>query len=75
MDAQTETDLKKRKRSELPAFDIDDRIILRVESELAIQLGYLILNSNTENPALLALGHQLRNKANAKHGQNITGKE
>lgn len=68
-----DTDIRKRRRNELPAFDIDDRIILRIESELAVQLGHLILDSETSNSALLALGHQLRNKTNAKHCSN--GKE
>lgn len=59
-------DKTKRKRSSLPAFEIDDRIILNVEYELAGQLGDLILASDTENTALLALGHQLRNLINGQ---------
>lgn len=43
------------------AFEIDQRITLFIEFELAINLGKLILDSDTNNTALLALGHQLRN--------------
>lgn len=45
----------------LAAFEIDDRIALQIEFELARHLGTLILDSDTTNTALLALGHQLRN--------------
>jgi|10_taG_2_1085330.scaffolds.fasta_scaffold00071_51 hypothetical protein len=44
-----------------PAFDIDDRVFLRIERELAVQLGELVLQTDTKNTALLAIGHQLRN--------------
>lgn len=56
--------VKKRRKSILPAFEIDDRIILKVEFELAGQLGKLILDSDIDNTALLAIGHQLRNMTN-----------
>lgn len=57
-------------RDDLPAFEIDDRIIIKVEPELAVQLGKLILDSDTENTALIALGHQLR-KPNASIHRNV----
>jgi hypothetical protein len=56
---QSET--PKRANSMLAAFEIDDRIALQIEFELARHLGMLILDSDTANTALLALGHQLRN--------------
>lgn len=60
----TENQKGKRRRSILPAFEIDNRIVLKVEHELATQLGKLILESTTENTALLAIGHQLKNITN-----------
>jgi hypothetical protein len=48
-------------RQQAPAFQVDDRIQVSVEYELAGELGKLILDSDTANTALLALGHQLRN--------------
>lgn len=44
-----------------PAFELDHRVSLSIDHDLAINLGRLILDSNTKNTALLALGHQLRN--------------
>ena len=44
-----------------PAFETDTRIIIFIEHELAINLGKLVLASDTKNTALLAFGHQLRN--------------
>jgi hypothetical protein len=52
---------KEVKQNSLPAFDVDDRIFLRIERELAVQLGDLVLQTDTKNTALLAIGHQLRN--------------
>lgn len=48
------------------AFQIDHRIVLYIEQELAVNLGKLVLDSETKNTALLALGHQLRNLANGR---------
>lgn len=50
----------------ITAFEIDHRIKLYIEQELAINLGKLVLDSDTKNTALLALGHQLRNLANGR---------
>ena len=47
-----------------PAFEIDTRVRLTIEFELAVSLGKLILDSDVKNTALLALGHQLRNLSN-----------
>lgn len=60
---EAQQDKVQRKSSKLPAFDIDDRIYLRIERELAVQLGDLVLQTDTKNTALLAIGHQLRNLA------------
>ncbi|HEV7281062.1 MAG TPA: hypothetical protein VGN57_12730 [Pirellulaceae bacterium] len=46
--------------NERPAFEVSDDIVLKIEPTLAVSLGQLILESRTENSALLALGHQLR---------------
>lgn len=46
-----------------PAFEIDRRITLSIDHDLAVSLGRLVLDSATTNKALLALGHQLRNLA------------
>jgi len=43
-----------------PAFEIDNRICIKIEKELAAFLGTLILGTDTKNTAVLALGHQLR---------------
>jgi hypothetical protein len=49
-----------------PAFEIDTRVKLTIEYELAVNLGKLILDSDIKNTALLALGHQLRNLSNGR---------
>ena len=41
------------------SFVVDTRIQVALDPELASALGELILSSNPENTALLALGHQL----------------
>jgi len=43
------------------AFEVDDRICIMIERDLSTALGQLILDTDTTNPALLAIGHQLRN--------------
>lgn len=49
-----------------PAFEIDARVKMVIEFELAVNLGKLVLESDTKNTALLALGHQLRNLSNVR---------
>lgn len=61
-----QSDSGPRRVNLLPAFEIDNRIGVTVEFELAKQLGKLILDSDTTNTALLALGHQLRNLTDAR---------
>ena len=46
------------------SFEVDNRVTLRVDFELAILLGKLVLDSNPQNKALLALGHKLVNLEN-----------
>lgn len=41
------------------SFSVDTRINVALDPELAVALGELILSSNSENTALVALGHQL----------------
>lgn len=48
-------DIQRRK----PSFDVDTRITISIHQELAIQLSSLILSTDTKNPALLAIAHQL----------------
>lgn len=45
------------------AFEVDGRIVVKIDHDLAISLGSLILSTDTKNPAMLALGHQLRSFA------------
>jgi hypothetical protein len=47
-------------RPQSNAFEIDSRIVLRIDVDLAVALGKLILGTDSKNPAILALGHQLR---------------
>jgi hypothetical protein len=53
--------VKQERSNKPPAFEIDGRVHLDIEKELAISLGALILETDTKNTALLALGHQLKN--------------
>ena len=46
------------------AFEVDGRVRVLLDHDLAISLGALILSTDTKNSAILALGHQLRNFAN-----------
>lgn len=41
-------------------FLVDTRVEVKIDVELAVALGQLILSTTTNNTALLALGHQLR---------------
>ena len=50
----------------IPAFEIDARVTLTIEFELAVNLGKLILETETSNTALLAIGHQLRNLSDGR---------
>ena len=61
MDDESGDTPRKPSSSQLPAFAIDDRVFLQIERELAVQLGELVLQTDTKNTALLAIGHQLRN--------------
>lgn len=45
----------------MSSFHVDSRINVKLEYELAIRLGELILNAGTEDKQLLALGHKLVN--------------
>lgn len=41
------------------SFEVDSRIVLRLDQELAYHLGNLIIGTDTSNTALRALGYQL----------------
>lgn len=55
-----------KKKYNMSAFDIDNRVELKIEKELAINLGKVVLSANTNNTALLAIGHQLANLGTKK---------
>jgi hypothetical protein len=48
------------------AFEVDGRITLLLDQDLANHLGDLILSTDTKNPALLAIGHKLKAEAISK---------
>lgn len=43
------------------SFQVDGRVSIKLEYELAIRLGEFLLNSKTEDKQFLALGHHLLN--------------
>lgn len=45
----------------MSSFHVDARISLKLECEMAIRLGDLILSSGTADKQLKALGHKLKN--------------
>lgn len=42
-----------------PPFDIDDRIPIRIEIDLAVRLGEFIVKSGTVDKQIMAFGHRL----------------
>jgi hypothetical protein len=53
------------------AFEVDGRVRVLLDHDLAISLGMLILSTDTKNSAILALGHQLRNFVNKAKLSNM----
>jgi hypothetical protein len=45
----------------MSSFHVDSRINLKLDYELAIRLGEMILRAGTEDKQILALGHKLAN--------------
>lgn len=45
----------------MSSFHVDQRVDVKLEYELAIRLGELILSCGTEDKQILALGHKLVN--------------
>jgi hypothetical protein len=43
----------------MAAFHVDDRISLKLNLDLAVCLGEIILNARTNDPRLRAMGHEL----------------
>lgn len=43
----------------LPSFEIDPRIPMMIEFDLAVRLGEFIVNSGTVDKQIMALGHRL----------------
>ncbi len=54
MDLKVDKDREKKR-----PFEVDSRITMHIHPELASQLSALILSTDTKNPALLAIAHQL----------------
>ena len=48
------------------AFEVDGRVRVLLDHDLAVSLGSLILSTDTKTSAILALGHQLRNFSKVK---------
>ena len=53
-------------QSSTNAFEIDERVCVKIDFCLAVSLGNLILSTDIKNPALLALGHRLRSLDNVE---------
>ncbi len=52
----------KRNKPQIPPFEIDSRIDIKIHPELANAVASLILSTDTKNPAILALAHQIKNR-------------
>lgn len=53
--------LERRERPKRQSFQVDSYIRVQLDADLAKALADLILNSETDNPALVALAKQLDN--------------
>ena len=53
------------------AFEVDGRVRVLLDHDLAVSLGSLILSTDTKNSAILALGHQLRNFCKVKTASDV----
>lgn len=42
-----------------PSFEVDPRIPMKIEIDLAVRLGEFIVNSGTADKQIMALGHRL----------------
>ena len=51
---------------EPPAFELDTRVQIKIERELAAFVGGIILDSDAKNTAAIAFGHQLRRLSETK---------
>lgn len=43
----------------LPPFEIDDRIPMKIDFDLAVRVGEFIVNSGTPDKQIMAFGHRL----------------
>jgi len=43
----------------MSSFNVDARIVVKLEYDLAVRVGEYLLNSGTEDKQILALGHRL----------------
>lgn len=53
---------EKRNKQAVPPFEIDSRLHIKIHPELANAMASLILSTDTKNPALLAMAHQIKNR-------------
>jgi hypothetical protein len=53
----------KRAKPVIPPFEIDSRLNIKIHPELANAMATLILSTDTKNQALLAMAHQIKNRA------------
>ena len=54
---------QKKRYPKVSSFHVDSRINLKLDYELAIRIGEVILRAGTEDKQILALGHKLANMA------------
>lgn len=54
----------KKSKQAVPPFEIDSRLHIKIHPELANAMATLILSTDTKNPALLAMAHQIKNRMN-----------
>lgn len=52
-----------------PAFELDTRIEVKIERELASHVGNIILDSDTSNTAAVAFGYQLKRLSEQDEGR------
>ena len=52
---------QKKRYPKVSSFHVDSRINLKLDYELAIRIGEVILRAGTEDKQILALGHKLAN--------------
>ncbi len=59
-DDQPPRQREKKARQRQPAFQVDSSVRLTLDFDLAVALGEFIVSNGSDNPAIMALGHQLK---------------